>query len=95
MSQEQHTTKSERDVSMQDAEIPAQPTEEITRSTMGLITIICFLIITLTMAITVSMITVELLIKGGLSEVDPVHVICLAQIIFGVMVVAGLLILEG
>lgn len=63
---------------------------------MGLITIICYLITTLTIAITVGMLSVELFIKGGLGAVDPVHLLCLEQIIFGVVVVvAGLLILEG
>lgn len=62
---------------------------------MGLITIICFLIITLTIAITAGMLAVEHFIKGGLDAVDPVHLLCLEQIIFGVVVVAGLLILDG
>lgn len=62
---------------------------------MGLITIICFFIITLTMSIMVGMLSVELFKKDGLSEVDPVHLICLEQTIFMGVVVAGLLILEG
>ena len=62
---------------------------------MTCITLICFFIITLAMSITVAMGSVELLIKGGLSDVDPVHLVCLEQIIVMVVLVAGLLILEG
>lgn len=58
-------------------------------------TLICFFIITLTMSIMVVMLSVELLKKDGLPDVDPVHLICLEQTIFMVVMVAGLLILGG
>lgn len=62
---------------------------------MGLIIVVCFFVITLTVSIAAAMLPAELLKKGGLSAADPVHMICLAQVIFAVSMVAGLLILEG
>ena len=42
-----------------------------------------------------ALLSLELITKGGLAAADPVHLICLVQIIMTVVVVAGLLILGG
>ena len=62
---------------------------------MGLITLICFYVITITTSITTSMMVYTLLEKYKLIDDDPVYLICIGQCIFTVVLVAGLMILGG
>ena len=59
---------------------------------MGLILIICFLIITIVISITLAMLFFELVKKGGLASTDPVHFVCLIQCIHAAVIVVGLMI---